>query len=225
MKWIIATMLISLATIARASTPIKVAVIDTGMPKVTSLPYCKEGHKDFTGTGLYDTHGHGTNVASLITREAKGANFCLVSVKYYSATSDNLENMKKAIQYAIDIGVDVINVSGGGTEYNREEALIIQRALNKGIKVLVAAGNEGQDFSKGCNYFPACYDDRIIAVGCMSDDYTPCIKSNFGGKIKHVAIGNAQAGSEGWPMTGTSQATAVATGTYVKAIELTKAKK
>lgn len=199
---------------------LKVAVLDTGMPVTTKLPYCSSDHADFTGTGLYDTDGHGTNVAALIAREAKGVNFCIISVKYYGDPSRTLENLLLAINYAIDQNVDIINISGGGRSYDRSEALAVQKALNKGIKVFAAAGNDSKDFSQSCDFYPACYDDRIIAVGCMDESFAPCRSSNFGGKIKTVFIGKNQKGSEGIRMTGTSQATAVASGTYLKVLDL-----
>jgi hypothetical protein len=62
---------------AEEPKPIVVAVIDTGKAVDPKLKYCKYGHKDITGTGLEDNNGHGTNVASLIAREAKGANYCV----------------------------------------------------------------------------------------------------------------------------------------------------
>jgi cell wall-associated protease len=119
-----------------------------------------------------------------------------------------------AIRYATELNVDVINLSAGGPDYSREEALAIQKALNKGIKIIAAAGNENTDFSQKCQYYPACYDDRIISVGCMNYNYEPCTRSNFGGKIKMVQIGEQQNG-----LTGTSQATAIATGLYVKMLD------
>lgn len=222
---ILFTLLFSLT----ANAKYKVAIIDTGLPVKTKLPFCPSDHADFTGTDIYDENGHATNIAALITREATGVDFCIISVKYFhpsKTAGSNLLSMRQSIDYAIDMNVDVINISGGGEDYSREEALIIQKALNKGIKIIAAAGNGSQDFSKnGCKYYPACYDDRIMAVGCMKKDFTPCDQSNFGGKIKIVAIGQNQKGSEGVLMTGTSQATAIATGIYLKALDLSKKKK
>jgi subtilisin family serine protease len=221
-KILMISLLISTSAYAKQ---FRVAVIDTGMAITSKLPYCSADHADFSGTGLYDKHGHGTNIAALIAREAKGVDFCIVSVKYYSSAGNNLKSMTEAIEYASNQNVDIINISGGGQEYSRTEALVIQKVLNKGIKIIAAAGNEGMDFSQKCEYYPACYDDRIMAVGCMNPDYTPCTSSNFGGKIKTVALGRNQRGSEGVAMTGTSQATAIATGTYLKVLDLISKKK
>lgn len=221
MKFLI--LILSFITSVSFADPIRVAVIDTGKSAKPGIKYCETGHKDFTQTGLTDNHGHGSNVAGLITKEAGDSDFCIISIKFFSKHSNMASNMIEAIKYATDLNVDIINLSAGGVDYSREEALAIQRALNKGIKIIAAAGNDSTDFSQKCQYYPACYDERIITVGCMNANYEPCEKSNFGGKIKMVRLGESQTAA-GLTMTGTSQATAIATGVYVRALNLKREK-
>jgi hypothetical protein len=45
------------------------------------------------------------------------------------------------------------------------ERILIEKALNRGIRVIAAAGNEGANLDKKCSFFPACYDSRIVIVG------------------------------------------------------------
>lgn len=165
---------------------IKVAIIDTGIDKsmLDKDFLCKEGHKDLTGTGLHDNHGHGTHIAGLIEQYAKdvvldrgdsidklnstSANFCLVIIKYYDpkSTSDSLNNSIEAIEWAIKQHVDVINYSAGGTQPSALEKQKVIKALNKGIKFIAAAGNESSNIDK-VGYYPAKYDRRIYIVGSL----------------------------------------------------------
>lgn len=166
------------------SKQIKVAVIDTGID--TSLlskgPFCKEGHKDFTGTGIQDTHGHGTHVAGLIEQYAKNIvldeiadsatlnsikkNFCIIVIKFYDPNDqvNSLKNSIRSIQWAIDQNVDIINYSGGGNESSPQEKSVVIKALNKGIKFVAAAGNNRSNIDEK-KYYPAMYDSRITIVG------------------------------------------------------------
>jgi subtilisin family serine protease len=136
---------------------IKVAVIDTGFDfsstwkgkkGVVKPKLCNYGHKDLTGTGYRtDNHGHGTHVAGLIAKYAGKANYCLVIIKYYDPKQtgrNNVKNTVKAFQHAINIGVDMINYSGGGSEFNYKEYVVVKKALDKGIVFVAAAGNDNQ---------------------------------------------------------------------------------
>src|SRR5690606_17888997 len=84
--------LLLFATNVTVAKPIIIAVIDTGISdKLKDGKFlCKMGHKDFTGTGLNDVHGHGTHVSGLIHQHAaktadwnKSANYCQVILKYW----------------------------------------------------------------------------------------------------------------------------------------------
>lgn len=244
-----------------------VAVIDTGIDEsLMSRPWiCKDGHKDFTGAGIKDNHGHGTHIAGLVEQYAKGvvltlgknkpadidnasADFCIIVIKYFDPkrpNNDNLANTIESFKWAIDQKVDIINYSGGGTEYSKEEYDVVEMALNKGIKVVAAAGNERSNIDKW-KYYPAMYDSRIIKVGNLISDrvITTTIatleikgiklapkkeiiverdiapSSNYGDSINAWEIGSgviSRLPGKGWGyMTGTSQATAIKSGKIVR---------
>ena len=254
-----ATMLMALMPLrASQAKTLTIAVIDTGIDK--ALPnLCKFGHKSFVNkpdllideaNPLTDNHGHGTHIAGLISKHAGEGSYCLVAIKYYSEANSgkqNLENMKQALRYAINIKVDFINISAGGPERDEDEYALIKEALDKGIKVDVAAGNEKSDLDKSCNYFPACYDKRLVVVGNLeiTKDFRhldPEMKllgmlagigdkigtyetqrsptSNYGNYVNRWEIGtnveSTMPGGKTGYMSGTSQATAVATGEMVR---------
>jgi subtilisin family serine protease len=213
--------------------PIVIAVIDTGLDIKKfkdKIKLCKFGHKDFTGTGLNDSHGHGTHISGLIEKNTDNAHYCQVIMKYYDPNSlnrDNLINTEKAFRMAINLKVDVINYSGGGTMSSSREKVLVQEALDEGITVVVAAGNERCDMDSGCTYYPAMYDSRIIVVGNLSPKRVPAKSSNYGSivdvwefgvDIKSYCIN----GEFGCKMTGTSQATAIQSGKAVRSIHINR---
>lgn len=205
---------------------IVIAVIDTGIDAASNSKLCKFGHKSFVKSlpnPLQDTVGHGTHVAGIIAKTAGQGNYCIVSIKYHNPDGVGMENsynLAKSIQYATDIKVDFMNISAGGKGPASYERDAIERALDSGIKVVVAAGNEHDDLDKDCNYFPACYDTRIILVGNLENNQTLASSSNYGNRITRWEIGQyvmstLPGGHTGY-MSGTSQATAVATGKLVR---------
>jgi len=205
---------------------INIAVIDTGID--AALPkLCVTGHRSFAASNpnpLQDENGHGTHIAGIIISEAGDGDYCIVSIKYYDdyVGSNNLTNLVKSIQYAVDLKVDFINISSGGVDPNTAESKAIVRALNNGITVVVAAGNDGDDLDKNCNYFPACYDTRIVMVGNLLNTCppTPAPSSNHGKRVTRWEVGtnvlSALPSGKVGIKSGTSQATAVACGKLVK---------
>lgn len=230
---------------------IKVAVIDTGLSKelFDDGSICKTGHKDFTGSGLEDRHGHGTHISGIIDQYAKnfflmkngnGADlkkikidYCQIIIKYFdpkAVNQDNLKNTVNSLRWAIDQKVDIINYSGGGTEFSKEERDLILEALDKGIKVVAAAGNERSNIDKH-KYYPAMYDKRIYIVGNLVKDIVNrkptstrdsdiASSSNWGESVNTWELGTNVLSrlpdqSFGY-MTGTSQATAVKSGKLVR---------
>lgn len=216
-----------------ANRPFIIAVIDSGVHAGKNTHMCKFGHKSFVESKgyystkqnpLYDEHGHGTHVAGIIERNAGDSDYCIVSIKFWSPSENkgSTDAMIKSIQYAINIKVDAINISAGGTEPSEEERSLIKLAIDKGIRIFAAAGNEASDLDKKCNYFPACYDDRIVSVGNLQSNMTISASSNFGRVVKRWAIGTnieSTVPSGTTTMSGTSQATAVIAGQFIKGLK------
>lgn len=227
---------------ARITKKIKVAVIDTGIDEklLKGNSYCDDGHKDFTGEGIKDNHGHGTHISGIVDQYAKNhifkpgkspseidklqENYCQIIIKYYDPKAyrqDNLKNTIKSFKWAIEQGVQIINYSGGGTEFSKEEKAVVLEALNKGIIIVAAAGNERSDIDKH-KYYPAMYDKRIHIVGNLVklQPREVASSSNTGQSITDWEIGTNVLSrlpnmSYGF-MTGTSQATAIKTGKLVR---------
>jgi len=212
-----------------------VAVVDTGIqfnhpylakniyvPKGTATPnnYGVDFSKKVKNSSPNDSHGHGTHVAGIVRSifpEVK-----ILALKYYNPTASgqaNLNSTIKALEYAVDQNVDIINYSGGGPEPSKEELAILRRAEKKGILVIAAAGNEKSNIDLKQNaYYPASYGlSNIVTVGAHNEANKIIQASNWGSKSVDIAapgyrikssIPNSGAGY----MTGTSQATAFVTG-------------
>ncbi len=208
--------------------PLRVAVLDTGLGAYaydTSTHLCKYGHRDFSKDKAYhggirtvspmpvDFHGHGTNVVGLIEKYAGNTNYCIVVVKYYSTKADDFENMAaeyEALQYVAEKKYDFVNFSGGGRAFSLREYELVTEYLDGGGHLLAAAGNEHQDLGVH-GFYPAVIDPRIIVVGALDKDGTHFKLSNYGDRVNIWEPG-VDLSAYGISETGTSQATAIATG-------------
>lgn len=225
---------------AQIEKKVKVAVIDTGIDEqlLKGNSYCKEGHKDFTGMGIKDNHGHGTHISGIVDQYAKNhifkpgkrpseidkieANYCQIIIKYYDPLQsewdrNNLKQTIASFKWAIEQKADIINYSAGGEEFSQAEKDVILEALNKGIKIVVAAGNEHCELKGDCTeyvkddndvivkdkhgkpkikkkrantYYPALYDSRIYVVGnLVGPSRGIASTSNYGEAVKYWEIG------------------------------------
>jgi subtilisin family serine protease len=218
-----------------------VAVIDTGIdknhPDLKSSLWKSPGNPKSFGWDFVtdkptpmDEHGHGSHVSGII-----GANFnkekgvagvapgvTLMSLRYYSAMASgsvNLQNTIKAVKWAIDNGADIINYSGGGPVFSKEEYEALKLAAEKDVLIVAAAGNNGDDLDRKVDaYYPASYPlENIIAVAATDEQNNLHGSSNYGLKTVDVAAPGTDIYSTLHKnsyayMTGTSQATAFVSG-------------
>lgn len=203
---------------------LKVAIIDTGAPTTMVKP-CSHLHKDFTGEGLPDINGHGTNIAYLVDRYAGKSDYCQIYLKYYVKKADTTKPYIAALRYALVLSPDVIVIAATGTTKDKEESCLIKTALDSGVMVVAAAGNNSHDLDMSCNAYPACLDDRIIKAVCVDDEGNLCPTSNYGTNIHNLIKENGfKRNAGGWTLTGTSQATGVAAGKLIKYLSLRRKK-
>lgn len=215
--------------------PIVVAILDTGLGYLNhgkEAKLCKFGHKDFTEKNEIfpldgikdpvplDTWSHGTNIAGVIQEFAGDSNYCMVIIKCSLpyGTKSNLDMEIEAIQYATKIEVDIINYSGGGTERSDKEILEVKKFLDGGGIFIAAAGNE-RSYLNDKPYYPALTDSRVIVVGSVSFDGKISGFSNYGPQVDVWENGENVEGFS-LSLTGTSQATAIATGKLIKSLDL-----
>lgn len=142
------------------SRPIHVAVLDSGLrsDERAELGEIREAWK-----GSFDSYedrtGHGTTCARLIRKAAPSAHLYIVKIfDITGATSPEL--VLQGLQWCIDNGMDVVNVSVAVPEvgYYHEFADICRRAASHNITIVSAADNMGRP----C--LPA-YCETVIGVG------------------------------------------------------------
>lgn len=199
------------------SKTIKVAVIDSGISPFLNVKLCPTGSKDFTGAGISDNLGHGTNVAGIISRYAGDADYCLLILKvFHRGRHTAVSDSEDAFKWAFEQGADIVNYSAGG-ERAKDETWI-KKIIDRGGAVVVAAGNDRANLDLNCFFYPACGDRRVTVVGCRD-----CYSSNYGSVVDIYEHGFMVEGG-GLTLTGTSMATAVVTGKLIRKIHLQRQK-
>ncbi len=167
---------------------VTVAVIDSGMVQGhEDLSYDRVSGYNFLGAQGYadptdwaDDTGHGSLVGGILAARTDNdigvaglADGVELLVLRCFASSDNgttnagsgsVSTILSALEYAIDQGADVINMSFGGTNQESLAILesVLQRAADQGILLVAAAGNDGN----GTYRYPAAFD-CVIGVGAV----------------------------------------------------------
>ncbi len=139
---------------------------------------------------------HGTHCsgdASAVTNNGVGVsgigfNTKIMPVKCTSDTShtgDDIDYPDEGIAYAMQHGASVISMSWGGYGYSLAEQILINVAINKGIVMVAAAGNNDSSVVLS----PAAYKG-VICVGATDSLDKRAPWSNYGGRIDVMAPGD-----------------------------------
>lgn len=108
----------------------------------------------------------------------------------------NGENRKviEAINYAVNNGADIINLSLVGDEYSKDTELALQNAYERGVMIMAAAGNKeggGINIDKYPKY-PICYNGKngeniVLGIAGTDRDDKLALFSNYGEHCVDVA--------------------------------------
>ncbi|WP_405013274.1 type VII secretion-associated serine protease mycosin [Kitasatospora sp. NBC_01539] len=194
----------------KKDTPVKVAVIDTGVDdrnaqlrdKVEDggsyLASPPGGEKD---SGRKDTVGHGTKVAGIIAARAiNGTGFVglapdavILSLKQNDDQgSGSVDSLIRAIDDALDKHADVINISqdvradGDQADFPKKKELqaAVDRAEERGVVIVASSGNDGREGDT----FPAAFR-TVLAVGASDRNNERAPFSEYGAFVKVAAPG------------------------------------
>ncbi|GII85829.1 type VII secretion-associated serine protease [Sphaerisporangium siamense] len=220
----------------------KVAVLDSGVdPRHHDLAGSVVTGPDLTKganpRGVAPSRLHGTYMASLIAGHGHGPGGAdgvigvapaakVLSVRVILEDDEpgfrdfnseaRFENVvARGIRYAVDQGVDVINLSISKDQPTRQERAAIRYAVSKGVVLVAAAGNDGAGRVTGPYSYPASLPG-VISVAAADRGLRKASFSNRNSLVLVAAPGvdiyGAGPGDQYWVGRGTSQATALVSG-------------
>ncbi len=140
-----------------------------------------------------DDNGHGTHVAGIAaasTNNDEGIAGVAWSCRVLPVKSMDEEGsgfyswIIEGIEWAVDNGADVINMSLGGDVPAEALEDAVRYAFQNGVVVVAAAGNDSDSV-----LFPAAYDDYCLAVAATDYDDLRPDWSNFGPEVDVAAPG------------------------------------
>lgn len=193
--------------VSKGSSDVVVAVLDTGIdPNHPDIPSSKIIKKENFSTELNtdDNNGHGTHIAGIIaaeTNNGKGvAGICqkcklLIGKVLDKDEAGDAATIAKAIEWAVDNGANVINLSLATKVDVQALRDAIDAAINKNVVVVAIAGNCGDgNFSQNhCDeknqiLYPGAYDE-VISVAATDANDKKASFSNSGERIDVAAPG------------------------------------
>jgi subtilisin len=179
---------------------VTVAVVDTGIdgthPDLAAN--FKGGFNAVSTDTMKDDHGHGTHVAGTIGAVLDGAGVVgvapqvgLVGVKVLDKNGSGwISDIIAGIQWVVDQGYPVINMSLGGPRGNDSFHDAIIAATKAGVTVVCAAGNAGppQNGAASSVSFPGAYPESIAVAASDANDQLAKFSSR-GPEVTLVAPG------------------------------------
>ena len=177
-----------------ASNSVVVAVIDSGVAYANQGAFAQA--PDLAGTKFVpgydfiwdddspvDLDGHGTHVTGTIAQTTNNGtgtagfafNVSIMPIKAVSGEWDDIldspnvgtsATVAQAIRFAVDHGAKVINLSLGGFDTSTAERDAVVYAVDKGVVVVAAAGNDGESGNRVS--YPAQYAKDIEGVLAVS---------------------------------------------------------
>lgn len=189
-------------SITTGSPAVVIAIIDTGIdinhPDLISSIASTGFNAATDEEGLEyakDDRGHGTRVAGVIAADkdngigiagaAPDVTIMPIKANYPGTTSFRDSYLINGILYAIEQGVDIINLSIGNSSYNALMQQAINQAEDAGILVVAASGNTG----KQQYIYPASYN-YSLSVGSVSDNMNKSFFTTYNDKLDLMAPGH-----------------------------------
>ncbi|MCK6596913.1 MAG: S8 family serine peptidase [Bdellovibrionaceae bacterium] len=150
---------------------------------------------NFTGVSNYTiSNVHGTHVSGIIASNHQGLmkgiapKATLIPAPFISNDgSGSLGDAIKAMNYVTDHGAKVINASWGGSVCVSSLKEAFQAISDKGVLIVVAAGNDGRDLTVSPTY-PAAFNlPGQITVGASNENDFMAYFSNSSFSLVHLA--------------------------------------
>ncbi len=214
---------------ADGQTPVRIAVLDSGISTMAIDPTSLEGglNRIKPLSAMEDTTGHGTAVASIIvgSKAAGVEGICpqAVLIPLVYCAEDYLGRIVNAdavtvgemIREAVDtFHCDIINISAASAKDDDSLREAVEYAVEQGVIVVTCAGNTNLTTPDNV-YYPGAYEG-VICVGSVNAAGEVSDFSQRGDSLDFVAPGEdlpaATMEGERTSVTGTSFAAAYVTG-------------
>ncbi len=187
--------------IETGSDSVKVGIIDSGIdashPDLidrvnTALSRSFVDHYSSATSGIVDTHG--THVAGIIGAQGNdggGMTGVCWDIELISLRVDNLPDEEnkvtvnisatiEAIKYADEIGIDILNLSGGWYGYTADVITTRTQIENFDGLFVCSAGNKGYN-TDNIKHYPSDYNlSNVISVGASTSSDLKAGFSNYG---------------------------------------------
>ena len=178
---------------------IKVAIIDDGLAVNHPDIQCGSGQnsrcmgKSWNNKSKWDQpdDSHGTHVAGVIGAQGKfikgmidDGDLCFVIARVFEADGVRSSVVLSAVEWAVDVGAKIINLSLGGGGYSETAESVFVQAYEDGALIFASAGNAG---TARLN-FPASYK-HVTSVGAAGAANQVTDFSNFNDEVDLAAPG------------------------------------
>ncbi len=173
---------------------VQVAILDSGVDTDHELFEGRllESDINFSSTGdensCEDDFGHGTHVTGVVVDNTLSN----VKIKPYKVLNSSGKGNESLISIAIDLavaeGADVINLSLSSDGVFQTMIDSINNATEKGVNVVVAAGNDKKDLSN--HYVSPASIESAITVSAITNRNELSSYSNYNGTIDIAAPGD-----------------------------------
>jgi subtilisin family serine protease len=146
----------------------------------SNKPWDHDGHGTFVSGQIAATWNNGAGIAGI---NPHARIMVLRALNTFGHTRASY--VARAIVYAADNGARVINLSVGGPGLTEVEREAVRYATQKGVLIIVAAGNDGQPVEG----FGLASLAQVITVGAAGRDDLRAPFSNYGSAIDLLAPG------------------------------------
>lgn len=142
-----------------------------------------------------DDNLHGTHVAGILGAVGNDENGVagvawsvrLMALKAFDERgSGTLDHTLASVAYAVENGADILNASWGTTTRSRALDEVVAEAVQRGVVVVAAAGNNGSE----APFYPAAVPEALAVGATDAKDGSPAF-SNYGRFVDLVAPGEA----------------------------------
>ncbi len=186
-----------------------IAVFDSGLDPQYANHQLIRGTFDALNPSaeISDPTGHGTLTAMIASgaitplgAEASEVGVPVLAIRTFDENGyTSSEILMRALEYAVNSGVDIISMSWGSEVDSRFMEIAMNYAAQNGITLYASAGNE----PTGIPIYPAGYDS-VIAVGGLNADGTQWENSNHGDFVETYEPAQANFGGKSYAGTSIS---------------------